>query len=94
MTPLLSNAKQQGVIQRNVVTVALIRETSESPDLPGGTITYGDVDMKNCAPNVKYIPAMDDDPTIVTLDRVSFGGFEAPRPAGHVWRVDFDFANT
>ncbi|KAH7716276.1 aspartic protease 2B [Aphelenchoides avenae] len=91
ISPLLYNAKQQGVIQKNVVSVALIREGIRSPDLPGGTITYGDVDTKNCATNVKYIQAMDNDPSIASLDRVSFGDFEAPRPAGDVWKADFGF---
>ncbi|KAH7716277.1 aspartic protease 2 [Aphelenchoides avenae] len=92
MWPLLFNAKQQGVIQKNVVTVALIREGIQSPDLPGGTITYGDVDTKNCGQDVKYIPAMDKDPSVVSLDRVSFGGFEAKRPGGDVWKADFGIA--
>ncbi|KAH7716271.1 aspartic protease 2B [Aphelenchoides avenae] len=94
ITPLLYNAKQQGVIQRNVVTLALIREGIRSPDLPGGTITYGDVDIKNCGQTVTYIQAMDNDPSVLSLDGVSFGGFEAPRPAGDVWRADFGFENT
>ncbi|KAH7716274.1 aspartic protease [Aphelenchoides avenae] len=91
MWPVLYNAKQQGVIQRNVVTVALIREGVRSPDLPGGTITYGDVDTRNCDPNVEYIQAMDKDPSILSLDRVSFNGFEAARTAGDVWTADFGF---
>ncbi|KAH7705407.1 aspartic protease [Aphelenchoides avenae] len=91
IAPLLYNAKQQGVIQRNVVTLALIREGIRSPDLPGGTITYGDADTKNCDPNVKYMKVIDNDPSIASLERVSFGGFEAPRPAGEVWKADFGF---
>lgn len=93
ITPVLYNAKQQGVILKNVVTLALIREGIRSPDLPGGTVRYGDVDRKNCGPNVKYIPAMDGDPSMAPLDRVSFGGFEAPRHAGDVWKADFGFNN-
>ncbi|KAH7696638.1 aspartic protease 2, partial [Aphelenchoides avenae] len=94
ITPLLYNAKQQGVIQKNVLTIALIREGIRSPDLPGGTITYGDVDNKNCGPNVKYIQAMEKDPSILSLDDVSFGGFQAPRPGGEEWVADFGFGNT
>ncbi|KAH7694403.1 aspartic protease, partial [Aphelenchoides avenae] len=94
ITPLLDNAKQQGAIQKNVVTVALIREGIQSPDLPGGSITYGGVDTKYCGPNVTYIRPLDKVPSIVSLDRVSFGGFEAPRPAGTEWRAGLSFANT
>ncbi|KAH7716270.1 aspartic protease 9 [Aphelenchoides avenae] len=89
--PLLYNAKKQGVIQKNAVTIALIREGIRSPDLPGGTITYGNVDTKNCAPNVKYMKAIGNDSSIVLWDRGSFDGFEAPRPTGDVWKADFGF---
>ncbi|KAH7710866.1 aspartic protease 9, partial [Aphelenchoides avenae] len=94
MTPLLYNAKQQGVIQKNVVTVALIREGSGSQDLPGGTITYGDVDTKNCDPNVKYMKATDKDLSTMSLDAFSLGGFETARPTADVWKANLGFGNT
>ncbi|KAH7678256.1 aspartic protease, partial [Aphelenchoides avenae] len=78
LVPLLQNAKAQKVIPSHVVTVALIREGVKSPDLPGGTVTYGGVDGKNCDPKVSYVPAwQNDDPTILTMDGVSFGSYQS-----------------
>lgn len=78
LDPLLQNAKAQKIILSHVVTVALIREGVKSPNLPGGTITYGGLDEKNCDPKVSYIPAwLNDDPSVVTMDGMSFGSYQA-----------------
>ncbi|KAH7721246.1 aspartyl protease-like protein [Aphelenchoides avenae] len=53
-----------------------MRDGVDSPDLPGGTITYGGVDTNNCDSKVTYIPAADDDPSELPLARISFGAFE------------------
>lgn len=77
LVPLLENAKAHGLITSHVVTVALIREGVDSPDLPGGTITYGGVDKTNCDPRISYIPASSGDPSVLTVDGMSFGIFQA-----------------
>ncbi|KAH7698510.1 CBN-ASP-6 protein, partial [Aphelenchoides avenae] len=88
----LVNAKKQGIIAKNVVTIALIREGVHSPDLPGGTITYGDVDKKNCGDVAAYVPAFNENgyPSDLSLEGITFGGV-VEKPAAVAWRGDLSF---
>lgn len=92
--PPLLNAKNQGIIDKNVVTVALIREGLRSPDLPGGTITYGDVDAKNCGAVMAHLPALEGDPAFVSLEGLTFGSVRAQPDAEVVWEASFYFGTT
>lgn len=94
MIPLLLNAKQQGLVNHNMFTIALRRDGDASPNLPGGTITYGDVDTKNCGAIKAYVPWSDFNPGYLPLDAVSFGGFQSTKPAGDDWEAVFSFMST
>lgn len=92
--PLL-NAKKQGIIAKNVVTIALIREGVHSPDLPGGTITYGDLDEKNCGAVTAYVSAFNEIeyPSDLSLEGISFGGVNE-KPDALAWRGTLSFDTT
>ncbi|KAH7680048.1 CBN-ASP-6 protein, partial [Aphelenchoides avenae] len=94
MVPLLLNAKQRGIVKHNMFTIALKREGNGSANLPGGTITYGDLDMLNCGTVKAYVPSIDIRPTYVYLDAVSFGGFQAAPPRGAQWIATVDLSST
>ncbi|KAH7695060.1 aspartic protease 2B, partial [Aphelenchoides avenae] len=91
----LVNAKKQGIIAKNVVTIALIREGVNSPDLPGGTITYGAADKKNCGDVTAYVPAFNENgyPSDLSLEGITFGGVNE-KPAAVAWRGDLSFETT
>lgn len=93
MVPLLVNAKQQGLVKNNMFTVALRRDGDASPNLPGGTITYGDLDTNNCGAVKAYIPSRSG-PAYLQLDALSFGGFQSTKPAGSTWEAVFSFSST
>ncbi|KAH7718268.1 aspartic protease [Aphelenchoides avenae] len=88
IVPPLVNAKKQGVIEKNVVSIALIREGTESPDLPGGTVTYGAADTKNCDAVMSYIPATEvglGDPSVLPLQGINFGNLQARPEVNVAW---------
>ncbi|KAH7721060.1 aspartic protease 2B [Aphelenchoides avenae] len=94
MIPPLVNAKQQGLVKHNMFTIALRRDGDASPNLPGGTITYGDVDTKNCGAIKAYIPSSRFGYQQVSLDDLSFGGFQSTRPSGTRWSATISFERT
>ncbi|KAH7707967.1 aspartic protease 2B [Aphelenchoides avenae] len=84
--PPLYHAKALGLISRAAITVALKRDGPNAPDLPGGTVTYGDVDATNCG-SLTYYGSIDG--TSLVLEAVSLGATQAMPPAGVQWTTDF-----
>ena len=55
MVPPLVNAINQGLLASPIFTVYLFQSGS-TEYIPGGTITYGGLDAKNCGAQVTWIP--------------------------------------
>ena len=81
MVPLTYSAQKKGLIDKNVITLALAGEGPKSVNLPGGVITYGAIDDQNCGPVTTYVPRVVEQPSFVNMDGISFGQFEMPRNA-------------
>lgn len=94
MVPLLENAKQRGLVKHSMYTIALRRDGAEAPNLPGGTITYGDLDTENCGAVKVFVPSSGFSPQLLPLDALSFEEFQPIKPVANDSIAWFRFAKT